>query len=35
MAAECFEQRGWVDIMMANGVRFEDGETVEMFLKLL
>ena len=35
MAAECFEQRGWVDIMMANGVWFEDGKTVEMFLELL
>ena len=35
MAAECFEQRGWVDIMMANGVRFKNGKTVKMFLELL
>ena len=34
-AAECFEQKDWVDIMMADGVRFEEGETVEMFLESL
>ena len=34
-AAECFEQKDWVDIMMADGVRFEDSETVEMFLESL
>ena len=34
-AAECFEQKDWVDIMMANGVRFEDSEMVEMFLESL
>ncbi|KAI0630919.1 hypothetical protein C8Q77DRAFT_1062198 [Trametes polyzona] len=31
-AAECFEQPEWLEIMEADGVRFEDGEKVEMFL---
>ncbi|KAH9910438.1 uncharacterized protein BXZ73DRAFT_93761 [Epithele typhae] len=34
-AAECFEQPEWVTIMEADGVRFEDGEVVEMFLESL
>ncbi|KAI0816056.1 hypothetical protein BC628DRAFT_1151658 [Trametes gibbosa] len=32
-AAECFEQPEWLEIMEADGVRFEDGEKVEMFLE--
>ncbi|KAI0364274.1 hypothetical protein BV20DRAFT_956620 [Pilatotrama ljubarskyi] len=32
-AAECFEQSEWLEIMEADGVRFEDGEKVEMFLE--
>ena len=35
VAAECFEQRDWVDITMADGVPFEDGKMVEMFLEPL
>ncbi|KAI8969757.1 hypothetical protein BD414DRAFT_255022 [Trametes punicea] len=31
-AAECFEQPEWLEIMESDGVRFEDGEKVEMFL---
>ena len=34
-AVECFEQPEWVEIMEADGVRFEDGETVEMLLDSL
>ena len=34
-AAECFEQKDWVDITMANRVQCEDGKMVEMFLELL
>ena len=33
--AECFEQKDWVDITMADGVQFKDGEMVEMFLESL
>ena len=34
-AAECFEQPEWLEIMEADGVRFEDGEKVEMLLDSL
>ena len=34
-AAQCFEQPEWLEIMEADGVRFEDGEKVEMFLDSL
>ncbi|KAH9886001.1 hypothetical protein C8Q73DRAFT_289192 [Cubamyces lactineus] len=34
-AAECFEQPEWLEIMEADGVRFEDGEKVELFLDSL
>ncbi|KAI0739276.1 hypothetical protein C8Q80DRAFT_1112299 [Daedaleopsis nitida] len=34
-AAECFEQPKWLEIMEADGVRFEDGEKVEMLLDSL
>ncbi|CDO76795.1 hypothetical protein BN946_scf184978.g24 [Trametes cinnabarina] len=32
-AADCFEQPEWLEIMEADGVRFEDGERVEMLLE--
>ncbi|EIW55420.1 uncharacterized protein TRAVEDRAFT_173142 [Trametes versicolor FP-101664 SS1] len=32
-AAECFELPEWSEIMEADGVRFEDGEKVEMLLE--
>lgn len=32
-AAECFELPEWSDIIEADGVRFEDGEKVEMLLE--
>ncbi|KAI0642472.1 hypothetical protein C8Q79DRAFT_213553 [Trametes meyenii] len=32
-SAQCFEQQEWLEIMEADGVRFEDGEKVEMFLE--
>ena len=34
---ECFEQKDWqwVDIIIVDGIRFENGEMVEMFLELL
>ncbi|OSC97361.1 hypothetical protein PYCCODRAFT_1481331 [Trametes coccinea BRFM310] len=34
-ATECFEQPEWLEIMEADGVRFEDGERVEMFLEAM
>ncbi|RDX40304.1 hypothetical protein OH76DRAFT_1490393 [Lentinus brumalis] len=34
-AAECFEQQEWLEIMEADGVRFEDGEKVERLLDSL
>ena len=34
-AAECFEQPEWLEIMEADGVRFEDGEKVELLLDSL
>ncbi|KAI0760008.1 hypothetical protein C8Q74DRAFT_1293309 [Fomes fomentarius] len=34
-AADCFEQPEWMEIMEADGVRFEDGEKVEMLLESL
>ncbi|TBU54025.1 hypothetical protein BD310DRAFT_961704 [Dichomitus squalens] len=34
-AVECFEQPEWIEIMEADGVRFEDGEKVEMLLDSL
>lgn len=34
-AVECFEQPEWLEIMEADGVRFEDGEKVEMLLDSL
>lgn len=34
-AAECFDQPEWMEIMEADGVRFEDGEKVEMLLESL
>lgn len=34
-AAECFEQPEWIEIMEADGTRFDDGEKVEMLLESL
>ncbi|PIL23652.1 hypothetical protein GSI_14965 [Ganoderma sinense ZZ0214-1] len=34
-AAECFEQTEWIEIMEADGARFDDAEKVEMLLDSL
>ncbi len=34
-AVECFEQPEWIEIMEADGNRFDDGEKVEMLLESL
>ncbi|KAI1785245.1 hypothetical protein LXA43DRAFT_1117799 [Ganoderma leucocontextum] len=34
-ALECFEQSEWIEIMEADGTRFDDGEKVEMLLESL